>query len=119
MENIEREFTEYLYNRYVDAVRNDKYTAEQIYDDLLRRCVYNLPSRKYSRIRRYARELVKKITLAKKNGISGKLLFVGEEGKREFEEVIEQYRQSLIEQGLPEETIDRWVIDKKKYYGND
>ncbi len=119
MHEIEKDFTEYLYNRYVEAERKNDFDRGRIYEDLLDRCIYTLTSRKYSTIRRYAKELQKKISSARKNGTTSRLRLVGEEGKREFEKMIKEYRQSLIEEGIPEEIITGMVMHRKNNYDND
>lgn len=120
MEQInEKSFTDWLYNRYVEASRKNDSVQTSIYLDLLDRCVNTMTQRKFSRLRRYARERIKTITVAMKNGKLNKLLFTGDEGQQEFETAMADYEKRLREMYFSEESIREMVIQKRMNYGND
>jgi vancomycin permeability regulator SanA len=117
--NNEKAFTDWLYNRYVEAVRKNDYRQMSIYLDLLNRCVSMMTQRKFSRLRRLARERIKAITIAYKSGKLKKLLLAGEEGVTEFETAMADYEKKLRKMYFPEERIKEMLIEKRMNYGND
>jgi len=119
MNENEKGYTDWLYNRYVDAVRINDHVKAGVYLDLLERCLNMFTTRKFSRLRRYARERLKVITNAQRKSALSKLLLTGEEGTREFEKNMYDYEQGLREMLFSEETIRELVIEKKINYGSD
>lgn len=118
MEN-EKTLTDWLYNRFVEASRKGKYEQTDIYLELLNKCVNTMTQRKFGTLRRFARERLKTIYNALKNGTVKKLLLTGDEGTKEFERTISDYEKSLREMNFSEEAIKELVIEKRFNYGND
>lgn len=119
MNENEKGYTDFLYNRYVEAVRINDHVKSWIYLDMLERCVNMFTTRKFSRLRRYARERLKVIKTAQRASKLSKLLLTGDEGKREFEKTIYDYEQGLRELLFSEETIRDLVVQKRMNYGSD
>ncbi len=112
------EFTDWLYNRFVEASRKDNIVKAFIFLDVLR--VYTemvLHARKYSRQRRHAKGLLKSIEVSFKDKTTAKLLLTGIEGKQEFEKAMADYERMLIDLGYSRELIDDRLIDKRFNYG--
>ncbi len=119
MNENEKGYTDWLYNRYVDAVRMNDHMRATIYLDLLEKCIGMFNSRKFSRLRRLARELLKEIYRAQRSGTLAKLLLRGEEGAREFERKMFDYEQQLRDLHFSEDKIKEMVIDKRINYGQE
>lgn len=116
----ERDYFEWLYNRYVEAFRKKEYQHTTIYYDALERFVWMMPKTgKYSGQHRYAKQFLKIITDANRNGTVGKLQLSGQEFTREYERVISEYRKTLTDEGWGEETVNYLVSIKQESYGND
>jgi len=116
----ENDFVDWLYNRYVEALRNKDFLQMSIYFDVLDRCVsMAFSQRKFSSLRTRAKKRLKEIATAGKNGTLCKLDFVGEEFVREFEKAMQDYEQTLKDQGFSQQLIRDLVIEKRCNYGND
>lgn len=114
------DFTDWLYNRYVVALRKNDYTRMIVFSDVLNQYVIKvLSQRKFSKQKRHAKELLKTIEKAHKNETIHKLLLTGDEGKQEFEKAMADYEAMLREMDFSEETITELVIEKRFNYGND
>jgi len=114
------DFTDWLYNSYVRALRKEDYVRMLVFSDVLNQYISKaLSQRKFSNLRRHAKELVKTIDKANRNGNPRKLLLTGEEGEQEFKKTIADYEQSLREMNLSEETITELIIEKRFNYGID
>lgn len=114
------EFSEWLYNRYVETWRKGDITKAFVFSDILR--VYieiALKQRKFSKQKRRANELYKTIYKALQNKTTNKLLLTGQEGTLEFEKTIADYEAMLREMNCPEETMKDLIIEKRFNYGND
>lgn len=113
------DFTDWLYNRYVEAIRNNDTSKAVVYTEVLNqfiRWTFNHP--RYSQQKRHARLLIKEIYRAIKNGTSHKLVVTGEEGKQEFQQKMAEYEQELRDAGFPEDSIIELVVEKRLNYGN-
>ncbi|ALR29280.1 hypothetical protein ATE47_01470 [Chryseobacterium sp. IHB B 17019] len=114
------EFAEWLYNRYVEALRkSDAMRAMSFYDVLNQYILKALADRRLSKQKCYADKLLKTIQKAHKNGTANKLQLLGEEWQREFEKAMADYENMLREMDLGEETITALLIEKRYNYGND
>ncbi len=114
------DFTDWIYNRYVEALRKEDYVRMLVFLDVLNQYIFKaLAQRKFSKLRRHAKELVKDIDKAHRNGNPRKLLLTGDEGQKEFEKTIADYEQSLRDMNCSEEMITELVIEKRFNYGND
>lgn len=114
------DFSNWIYNRYVESLRKKDLRATMIFLDVLEKFISSgLTDRKFSRHRRHANGLLKTIYKAIKTGKSDKLELTGKEWTQEFERKISEYEKQLIEMNLSEETIQQLVTEKKMNYGND
>ncbi len=113
------DFTDWLYNRYVEARRKNDFLKAFVFLDVLNQFVIWTDQPKYRQQKRYAKELIKAIGKAVKNSTAHRLLLRGEEGQREFEQKMAAYEKELNEIGYDQETIRELVIDKRWNYGND
>lgn len=114
------DFTDWLYNAYVVAIRRNDTKRALVFLDVLNQYVFRvLAKRKSGKRKRHAKELLKTVQKAAKNGTTHKLVLTGEEGLREFEAAMAKYEKALREMGLGEETITELVNEKKMEYGND
>ena len=115
----EKGLTDWLYNRYVEALRKSETKEMTIYWTILNRCAYGMNLRKFGTLRRYAKERIKVINTAFKSGKAKKMLFTGDEGIKEFEQTISAYEKNLREMLFSEENIKKMVTVKRLNYGND
>lgn len=114
------DFTDWLYNRYVEALRkNDTIRVLVFLDALNQYFIKALTQRRFSKQKRYTGNLLKSIEKAHKNGTANKLTLIGEEWQQEFQKAIADYEKSLREMDFDEETIRELIIEKKCNYGND
>ena len=112
------EFTDWLYNRFVEAYRKNNSVKAFIFLDVLTEYIGKvLHARKFARQRRHAKELLKSLHTSFKDGSTAKLLLTGSEGKQEFEKAIADYERMLTQIGYGEETIKELIIEKKMNYG--
>lgn len=89
------EFTDWLYNRFVEASRKEHSTKALVFLDVLRE--YNeqiLQGRKYSRQRRHATKLIKAISTCIEGNTVAELLPTGRDGQQELDKAIKYYEQS-------------------------
>lgn len=114
------DFTDWLYNRYIEAMRKNDTVRQFVFYDVLNQFICTaLNQRRFSGLKRYANNLLKTIQKAHKNGTAHKLPLSGEEWKQEFHKAIADYEKSLHEMGFGEETIKELIIEKKYNYGKD
>lgn len=114
------DFADWLYNRYVEALRkSDTLRAIVFYDVLNQYISKALTLRGLNAQKRYTRKLLKTIEKAHKNGTPHKLQLLGAEWQSEFQKAIADYEKNLREMGVDEETITELIIEKKCNYGND
>ncbi|WP_412468798.1 hypothetical protein [Pedobacter sp. KLB.chiD] len=111
---------DWLYNRFVEAVRNDDYRKIFIYEDVLHQINNLLPSgRKYTAMKKRAKAHLKEILKASKGGALKKLHYTGAEFTADFNRIIEAYEKELHNTDFDEETINYLLNIKKETYGND
>lgn len=114
------EFTDWLYNRYVEAMRKGDLMKAFTFSETLREYIARaLYQRKFSKQRQHAKELDKMINKALQNSTTHKLLLTGDEGQKEFENTIAEYEKKLREWNFSEEYIREMVIERRFNYGND
>lgn len=113
------DFTDWCFNRFVEHNREGKYTVAGIYHDMLKKHFeWNLKGRRLTTQRQRAKNRLHDIMNAMKAGKLDKLTYTGEEGKKEFNDVIAAYEKQLRDFGYPEETINELIILKKENYGH-
>ncbi|MBO9676315.1 MAG: hypothetical protein J7577_22935 [Sphingobacteriaceae bacterium] len=118
--NTNNDFADWIYNRYVEFLKAKDYTRSMLFLDVLEKYINTgLTERKFSRHRRYANALLKRIYKAMKTGKTNTLELTGKEWQEEFQRVISDYEKMLIDLNLPQEVIKEMVIEKKLSYGND
>ncbi len=116
----ETTLVDWIYNRFVEAVRKNDFIQSSIYQDILNKTINLLPSgRKYSAIKRRAKEHQKEITIAYKSGKPQKLQYTGTEFVADFNRVIAEYEIELRNMDFDEDTIQYLLSEKKLSYGND
>ncbi|WP_316795531.1 hypothetical protein [Pedobacter agri] len=114
------DFSNWIYNRYVESLRKKDLRTTIIFLDVLEKYISSgLTDRKFSIYRRHANGLLKTIYKAQKTGKSDKLQLTGKEWTEEFERKISDYKKQLTDMNLSEETIQQLVTEKKMNYGND
>ncbi len=113
-------FSDWLYNRFVEHYKKSDISKALIYLEVLGQYqLFAQDIRKLSDQRRHIKELHRNIHQALKKGTADKLLLTGEEGTAEFTREMKAYEDFLREQGVSEESIAEYVIDRKmNYYGN-
>ena len=111
----EKEFIDFIYNRYVDAVRRHD-SSDLQYWKILDNCMSMLSMRKYAALRRHARERLKDIKRAIQSEPPIKLRKVGQEGEIEFRKEIEDYEKRLREFNFSEDFIRERIIQKREDY---
>jgi hypothetical protein len=121
METItDNSLVDWLYNRFVEAVRKNDYSKSFIYEDVLNKTIHLLPAgRKYSALKRRAKALTKEILKASKSSSPKELHYTGAEFVADFKRAIAEYEQELRDLDIDEETIKEMVIEKKMNYGYD
>lgn len=113
-------FSDWLYNRFVEAVRKDEISKSFIYQDILQQTENLLPNgRKYSALKRRSKAHLKDISKAFKNGSLKKLHYTGAEFVADFNRAIEEYEKELRNTDFDEDTINYLLSIKKETYGND
>lgn len=113
------EFTQWCYNSIVDAIRaeNDK-VATTLIEVLRQHLSLNLKAGKFVSQRQHARNLLKQIEKAQKQGLTRKLHYTGEKFQQEMKDAISAYENWLRSQNYPEDYITELIIIKKEQYGN-
>lgn len=114
-----KDFLDWLYNRYVEAYKKNQLSRTTAFFDVLNRYMMTvLSQRKFSKEKRHAKELLQTIQKSLQQGRTHQLLFTGKEGREEFEKAIANYERSLRESDLTEEIIRELLIQKKMNNGN-
>ncbi|RLJ75167.1 hypothetical protein [Pedobacter alluvionis] len=117
--DTDNKFTDWIYNRYVESIRNEDFTRMTLFFDVLSKYINtSLTQRRQSKQRRYADRLLKAIHKAHKSGTAKKLQLAGAEWQQEFEKAIAEYETMLTDMNLSKETIQEMVIEKRFNYGN-
>jgi len=121
METInDNTLVDWLYNRFVESVRNEDHRKLFIYEDVLHQINNLLPTgRKYSAMKRRAKTHLKEILKASKSGALKKLHYTGQEFVADFNRTIAAYEKELRNTNFDEDTINYLVSQKKETYGND
>jgi hypothetical protein len=113
------EFTDWLYNRYVEAMRKNDIMRQFVFYDVLNEYINKtLNQHKFRGLKRYANNLLKTIQKAHKNGTAKKLELSGDEWQLEFQKAMADYEKNLREMDFDENTIREMIIEKKMNYGN-
>lgn len=113
------DFADWLYNRYVESIRNEDFVSLTVFFDVLNKYKDTvLTLRGLSKQKRHADKLLKIIHKAHKHRTTKKIQLTGAEWKQEFERAITEYETMLTEMNLSKETIKEMVIEKRCNYGN-